>query len=261
VIQMSKPLLLLAGHGAGDDSPANVSLQNVGESVQYALPAFEVVTAFNLGSPTYAEALSKHRKQSIIIVPVMISDGYFRNVVLPRAVAEAQLPIGVEPVITPPIGHHPRIGTLFAEQVQAALDLLGQDDVPVLVVGHGSERNPTSSRSTYNVCEHLLRQILATEITPCFLDQDPLLETVAFGFLSGDIVVAPFLIGGGEHTLSDIPARIGVKVQQNQVWPICVKRGAFQAALAAPIGEHPDLPALIIESALTAIDSNQSPTA
>lgn len=257
---MTKPLLMLAAHGAGDDSPANQALCDVGKSVAEALPEFEVVTAFNLGTPGYAEVLRAHASQSITVVPVMISDGYFRNIVLPRAIAQAELSETQVAKITSPIGHHPRIDALLAEQVRTATDLLGTPDVPVIVVGHGTERNPESARSTYHVCDALRERAVATMIVPAFLDQAPLLESVAAQYLTTDIIVAPFLLGGGDHTLKDIPERINVTLPDGEELPACLPRGSYQAVIAAPVGEHPGLAELIIDTALYETNADSQPT-
>ena len=246
---MTRPLLMLAAHGAGDDSPANQLLHKLEASVAAALPDCDVEAAFNLGAPNYTAVLRDHPAQSITIVPVMISDGYFRNVVLPRAIQQAELAADRVTKITDPVGHHPRMADLLSDQVRAAFTLLGSSEVPVLIVGHGTERNPESSRSTLAACDVLRERGIGSEVVAAFLDQAPRLEAVASQITASDFVVAPFLLGGGDHTLTDIPERIGVTLPVDTRLPACLPRGEYRAVIAAPVGDHPGLAELIIETA------------
>lgn len=248
---MSTPILMLAAHGAGDASPANEALLRMSAAVQAGLPSFDVVIGFNLGSPGYADILTQHAERQIVIVPVMISDGYFRNVVLPRAISEANLAIEREPLITTPVGTHPKMCVLLQDQIVDAFSLISNDQAPVIVVGHGTRRNPNSSQSTYRACDYLKRKRLSPAIEAAFLDEDPLLETVALNYASSDLVVAPFLLGGGGHTFEDIPDRIGVRLSEGSSLPIRLARGSHDAVIAAPVGEHPGIVDLVIETALS----------
>ncbi len=196
--------LILAAHGAGDGSAANSAVLALAESLAAARRDLRVVTAFRMGTPELGAVLGAAGRDGARawVLPVMTSDGYFAGEFL-RGLA------GDRAVVLPPIGVDARVTAMCVDLVRErlAVEGLAGAAVRVLVVGHGTRRSASSGAAT----EALARAIAAATgaaAQAAFLDQDPLLEDVAPTLGDADVLVVPFLLGGGGHHLQDIPERL-----------------------------------------------------
>ena len=83
--------------------------------------------------------------REVIIVPDFLAEGYFTRQVIPAKLACH--PVWEKARCCPPVGTHP----VMAELIDgAATDLLGDwlpEETSLLVVGHGSGKNPCSKQT------------------------------------------------------------------------------------------------------------------
>lgn len=239
--------VILAAHGAGDESAANGLVHGVAATVASRRPDLEVIAAFNLGEPGFAAALDRSRGEHVTIVPLMTSNGWFVQERLP-ALLESSMRHGRVPIdVTPPIGALRQVVRAVRDRaVRAALEsAAGGGAAAVIVVGHGTTRRSSSGDGTRALAAEIAAVLHRAavegevEVAAAFLDEPPGLEEVAMRFADRRRVIVPFLLGGGDHARRDVRERV------------------LGGAAAAQTNFLPDLsatPSLLVDAALALID-------
>jgi sirohydrochlorin ferrochelatase len=207
---MRQPSVVLAAHGAGDQSPANRLVESLAAKLRTALPQTHITPAFNFGTPSFADAVAAAPEGPVVVVPVMTGRGWFVDTKLP---AELNRGAGSRPLtLTPPVG-------CVRAVVEHALDRATHayhahttragTPPTLLVVAHGTKKS-SASRSSGRRLVQLLQSRLGpnARITAAFLEEPPLLETLA-PTLPGHLILLPWFLGGGNHADRDIPERLG----------------------------------------------------
>jgi hydroxymethylbilane synthase len=228
--------VILAAHGAGDDSAANESVRALARELERRVVGGRVSAAFHKGEPSYASGVRGATRANRIVVPLLTSDG-FHYARLECAVVAAD-PTGLTQVLRP-LGANESFVHAFVERVTEQVDLLGfdRDVTHIIVVGHGTDRHPTSGLATSNAAA-ALQQSGFDCVRAAFLDEDPTIEAVASTILPHEyLVVVPFLLGLGAHAIRDLPARIVAATSKGPP--------AHHVAFVDPISALPELAELI----------------
>jgi len=199
--------LVLAAHGSRRELEANALVRRLAESLRGRRVFDEVAVAFHLGEPGFDSVLDEVSAEEITVVPLLTSAGHYNDIVLPDGLARNRRHAEVRLRQTPPVGTHAGIAPLVARRVTEVLrDSAAQREaVSLLIVGHGTPRHPESRASTLQLAETLHRRRVAGEVLAGFLDDDPTVEEALSHVRHRTVVVVPFLIGGGSHTLEDLP--------------------------------------------------------
>jgi sirohydrochlorin cobaltochelatase len=208
----------------------------------------EVRTAFWKEEPFLHQALDATRSAQLVVLPVFLAEGYFSRVVVPR---ELGLRYGDNPLgrrsarLLPPLGADPALDALVLDRARGALPA-GADPggAALVVLGHGTPRDPGSADATLVVCARLRGSGFA-RVAPAFIDQEPALARVLAEAREPVVVVVPFLIAAGFHGGDTVPRELEAA------------RAAGRADLprvcyAEPIGTHPGLLDVVERSARAA---------
>jgi uroporphyrin-III C-methyltransferase len=228
--------LVLAAHGGGS---ANAHLRRLAQRVRARRVFDEVAVAFHLGEPGFDSVLDELEADSVTVVPVMTSAGHFSRTVLPAALRRHARAATLPLTITPPLGTHPGIAALVARRISELLRThrLLRQDTAVLLVGHGTRRHPASRHSTLALADALRARGAAAEVASGFLDDDPGVAEAFASLSSPAVLVIPFLIGGGDHTLDLAPG--GGFVPPSE--------GARTVVVDRPVGAAPEIVDLIVD--------------
>jgi hydroxymethylbilane synthase len=243
--------VVLAAHGAGDDSPANQQVRALAESVASAITRSHgspgedarVGVAFRLGTPTFHDAFAQTPTAPLRVVPLMTSDGYFSRDVLQGALAHARP--HAPATLAPPIGLDPRVRDLLVRPARQRLTHTSAEHAAVLVVAHGTTRSLSSASSAFALAGDVRAALPEVLVRTAFLDQSPSIEAVAARLTARSLLVVPFLIGGGSHALADVPQRVRAALPDaaiDSLEPLlhAPEVAAIVASWAlAPIGERP----------------------
>lgn len=200
--------IILAAHGAGNDSHANARVRTYAHDLESALVGARVTAAYNIGEPSHLNAMVSATRPHRIVVPLLTSDGYY-NSRLRRDVDKAFRGDG-QTVLLAPVGQSELVRASLLSLIERTIQehQLVAGSCAIVVIGHGTLRHAESGSTTQVVAEHLA---FATGIPAyaAFLDAQPSVEHVVAG-VSPDVdwIVVPFLFGGGDHTEQDVPARI-----------------------------------------------------
>jgi uroporphyrin-III C-methyltransferase len=230
--------LVLAAHGSARGGPANAQIRRLAQAVRARRVFDEVAVAFHLGEPGFAGVLDELSSESAIVVPVMTSAGHFTRTVLPAALAGNRC-WGTLPVaVASPVGTHTGIPALVARRIGELLKVhrLERSDTAVLLVGHGTRRHPASRHSTLALADALRARGAADQVASGFLDDDPGVAEAYGSLTRSAVLVIPFLIGGGDHTLELEPGRGLLPVEPER--SVTVDR---------PVGAAPELVDLIVD--------------
>lgn len=208
---MTRTALLLAAHGGGAGSAANRRLCRIAECFGRRSRFGCVRAAFHLGEPKFAEVFRELGGSEITVLPVMTSAVYFSRVVLPQALANGDAELTRRLHVLPPIGTHADVPAFVARQLAATAMRFGWHPraTNVVVVGHGTPRMRESAAATLRVADELRAHGGWAGVRAAFLDDEPRVEDVPGCLDTVNVLVYPFLIGGGEHTLKDIQQRLG----------------------------------------------------
>jgi sirohydrochlorin cobaltochelatase len=243
---MIRSALLLAAHGAGDQSPANRSVSALARQLAATTAFDEVAAAFHLGWPTYAQALDELDATQIVVVPLMTSDGYYCQTVLRRGLSRSRRLGRVWVGITPALGTHPALAGLEARRAQQAMrdHELEPRETAVVVVGHGAVRHPRSRAATVALRDALRERRLCASVEAAFLSGAPCVEDVPEQTAGRSLVVIPFLMGGGYHARIDIRERLGVDCAATAgPHPTSARDGRI--VLLDPLGDDPAIGDLV----------------
>ncbi len=240
--------IILAAHGAGDDSAVNKRLCEIAEVLARDADYAFAIAAFQLGTPSYTDAFARVENSHIIVVPVLTNDGYYRRVVLPRALLCAPRPKEQIVHIAQSIGTHPRFRSLAAASVQKLMATAGlfAHNTSVVVVGHGTKKHADSRLATQTLAKSLARQLDGLECYAAFLDAPPLLDDVPRLLTKSNVILLPHLIGGGYHANDDIQKRLGIALNPRSCRSKqSVSTGGRWWYFAPPLMEHPEFLNLI----------------
>lgn len=207
---MSGTGVLLAAHGASEPG-ARAQVEQIAARLRARGAADRVATGFHLGGTGFTEALDRLEADRVLILPLFTSEGYYTEEVLPRAVAASARAAQTTIRQAPPIGAERELMALVAARARRVIAAEGLDPerLAVLVVGHGTRRNVRSRDTTRHLVALLRTEVPALEVVAAFLDDDPELEPVLAALTATQLLVIPFLVGGGGHALADLPRRLG----------------------------------------------------
>lgn len=248
---MIRPALILAAHGSRHDPTAESIVRSHAARVARSGLFGQVAVAFHKGMPTFASVLDEIACEDVIVVPFMTSAGYYADRVLPVALDSNANRSHFRLTITPPIGMHAGIRRIVerrAVRLMERLHLL-PDRTSLVIVGHGTEKHPDSGASTVALAGALRSARVCAATLAAFLDEPPLIDGIHASVMTANILVIPFLIGGGYHAVRDVPRRLGMAPARNGKFPCASRVGKHLIVCDAAIGQRPELAEIVIDLA------------
>lgn len=204
--------LILAGHGSTRGGGDNPALQAHADTLR-ACGQFTAVHAAALyGTPSPREALAAAAAsgaRQITIAPLFMCDGQFTRSILPRAFGldGRHHPTGPRVRVCEPLGLRPELTALLLRRASEMAARAGwtTEATELLLIGHGSTRDPASQRA---VDRHAARAAgIFQSVRTSFLDQAPHLSDVLRARTQPAIAVGLFA-AGDLHAGTDIPRLI-----------------------------------------------------
>ncbi len=211
---MTKDGLLLVAHGGrGDDGTATKRLGR-------ALSTYfsEVQVSFLHGRPSPAEALVAMRAPLVHVVPLLAAQGWAGREILREC-----LPGGERHrlLLHPPIGEHPGLAAMVEQIVGLAMARMGLDkrQTAVVLLGHGSGRNPAAGSVVGRLAGKLADLDCAAEIHALFLSQPPYAKDWAAAVGMPDVIAVPCFFSVASHVLIDLRALMeGDEIPGRRLW-------------------------------------------
>jgi len=223
--------LVIVAHGSHLNPDSAAPTHAHADTIRETGAFDEVRTGFWKEEPSLRNVLRTVEGDTVYVVPLFISEGYFTEQVIPRelrlegwdpsewnseglsadtAVLEAG-DTGQTVHYCGPVGTHEAMTDVLirrAESVTGDSDI--GDTVGFAVVGHGTERNANSAKAIEYHAQRLRETSRFAEVQALYMDEAPEVDDVTDYFESEDIVVVPLFIADGFHTQEDIPEDMGL---------------------------------------------------
>lgn len=261
----SEAALVVLGHGTTqNDASALPVLQHTAELRRRGMFA-EVRAAFWKQAPQLKQVLGEVKTPRIFIVPLFISEGYFSWEVIPR---ELGLTSGFR-LQTPnskvfycrPVGTHDRMTEVIlarAREVVAKYPFPRAPkpkDLSLFIAGHGTGRNENSRKAIERQVELIRVQQLYAAVHAVFMEEAPRIAESFTLAQTRNLVVVPFFISDGLHTVEDIPVLLGEPeaiVKQRlaagqPTWRNPTERNGKLVWYATAVGTEPGMADVILE--------------
>lgn len=217
---------VIVAHGQpGDPEPQEQALHALAARVAAHLPGATVRGA-TLALPGAVEA-ALAGLAAPLVYPFFMAEGYFTGRALPARLRQA----GGRFRQLAPFGTDPALPALIARAAVAAAAEAGIDPAgaTLLLAAHGSQVSATSKDSVHAMARALARLTPFRSVTVGLIEEPPFLAEAARGL--GPALCLPFFALRAGHVVGDIPEALA--------------EAAFAGPLLPPIGEHPEVPALI----------------
>lgn len=232
--------ILLVGHGSQRNPHSSHSIYEHARALRERGRCGEVGVGFLKEAPDVACALEGLRADPVTVIPLFMSDGYYTRSVIPRALGllgRCTDRGGRRIWYARPIGAHPAVAEVAAER---AVEAGAGPSSAVVLLGHGTTRNPQSARTTYEHAERLAARGDFAAVEAAFIEQTPTVED-AWGRLRADlVVVVPLFMGEGWHVTETIPQDLRLVNGER-------REGRRLLRYARVVGTHPSLAGVIEE--------------
>jgi sirohydrochlorin cobaltochelatase len=113
----------------------------------------------------------------------------------------------------------------------------------LLLLGHGSQLNPGSSRPVHAEAEALRRTERYLSVETAFWKEEPSFARALDRYEGGEVVVLPMFVSRGFFTEEVIPSEMGLAGRVTRL-------GTLTVRLAEPVGSHPRMADLVVARAL-----------
>lgn len=242
--------LVLVGHGSHLSPDSSAPVYACADRIR-ALGVFdEVAEAFWKEEPSLRDALDLVTAERVWVVPLFLAEGYFTRIVVPRELGiEGEVTFRSEREIRycPPIGTHPAMAEMI---LRRAREVTGRGtgkpkECALLVIGHGTERSPTSGGTVYSLVEKLRASSEFRTVDCGFLDEPPHVADVLATIDAPDIVLVPFFVAEGWHTRTTIPEDLGLTGN-------LTIRGGRRIWYTPPVGTLDEVPDVVLAIAADA---------
>ena len=204
--------VLLVGHGSQLSPDSSEPVHRLQRELHGSGSFPEIRVAFWKEEPALSHAFDLVERRDVFVVPVFMSEGYFTRTVVPRELGLSGPlghPAGRRVHCCPPVGTSPRIVEIVRDRALRSAAVPGRTDL--LVVGHGTDRSPSSGDTTRSVAEALTAQGEFRRVRAAFLDQEPRLSELLGAERPGadrdaaEVVIVPFFVSRGWHVGTTLP--------------------------------------------------------
>jgi len=243
---LTRDALLLIGHGSTGVPDAARALLSHAEVIRDSHRYAEVAVGMLLGKPDVTSAFDHLTAPVIHVVPFFLEDGYFTRIVIPdllvpRASASRLIDF------CPPVGSHDGVATVIETRLMRHCEAFGTDPISlsVLLVGHGSARNPGQARLSRWHAARLESSGRFGAVRAAYLEEAPFAAEILAGNRGHIVAVIGYLANHGAHATSDLPRLIAEeRLSRGTHWPPVHNLGS--------IGDDAAMPRIIMELATTA---------
>ena len=221
---LSNAALVIIGHGTTlhADSSAPV-YQHAAELRKRKLFA-EVHEAFWKQEPQVRTVLDNLTAPRIFVAPLFISEGYFSEQIIPRALGFGPQQealgrvqrLGARTLFyCKPVGTHPGITDVVLARARDVVQHFpfprapALKDITLFIAGHGTGEDANSRAAIERQADLIRAANLYAAVHAVFLEESPPISACYQMAGTRNIVVVPFFISDGLHVREDIPVLLG----------------------------------------------------
>ena len=264
---LSEAVLVVLGHGTtlNTESAAPV-LQHAAELRRRRIFA-EVREGFLKQEPNIKKVLAEIFTPRVFIVPFFISEGYFSTEIIPKELGFSLPEIrklriqNSELYYCSPVGSHDLMTKVILARAKEVTEkfpfprLPKNSDTTLLIAGHGTGRNANSRKAVERQVELIRAQKIYANVEAVFMEEPPFIKGCHENVKTKNIVVVPFFISDGLHTVEDIPVLLGEpdRVVKERLaagqptWRNPTERAGKLVWYSVSVGTEPQLADVILE--------------
>lgn len=197
--------VLLIGHGSSFHDSAAGCLSRHAETLRQCGVFTNVQHATLNGGQDPLDAFAKvNNAGRIMVLPYFMTDGYLSRLATTCRLGEHADDHKL--VVCSPIGLSDGLVSLVANVAEETRQSneWHEKQWDVLLVAHGSSKNPASRQGTEKIAQSLNGQTSAKNIRTCFIEETPFVQDVAKTLNQPTAVIGLFAAPGG-HALDDVP--------------------------------------------------------
>lgn len=211
--------LVILGHGTTLNDGSALPVRQHAASLRQRGIFAGVQEAFWKQEPHIKTVLAEIKTPRVFIVPLMISEGYFANEVIPRE-------LGLDPdfrlktqhgnlVYCKPVGTHSSMTNVLLARARGVVAQFPfprapqPKDITLFLAGHGTERSAQSRVAVEQQVELIRSKNLYADVRAIYMDEEPRIKGCQATAHTRNVVVVPFFISDGLHTTEDIPVLLG----------------------------------------------------
>ena len=221
----SKDALVLIAHGSTVNAQSSAPTRRLADELRARNIFAEVACAFNLEQPKIDDVPKLVSAKRIFIIPVTISEGHFTEQTIPHRLGLAtagqtdyeriQQRDGRTIIYCHPIGTHPSMTDVLLAR---AREVIAKHPFPrapkpsetaLFIAGHGTEKNANSRKVIEAQVETIAALGEYANVLPVFMEEAPFIADCFTATEAPHIVMVPFFIADGLHTVEDIPVLLG----------------------------------------------------
>ena len=217
--------LVLIAHGSTVNAQSSAPTRRVADELRARNIFAEVACAFNLEQPKIEDVPKLVSAEQIFIVPVTISEGHFTEQTIPHRLGLAvagetdyeriQQRDGRTIIYCHPIGTHPSMTDVLLARAREVVAkhpfprAPNPSETALFIAGHGTEKNANSRKAIEAQVETIAVLGEYANVLPVFMEEAPFIADCFTATEAPHIVMVPFFIADGLHTVEDIPVLLG----------------------------------------------------
>lgn len=207
--------LILAGHGSQISPRTAGIVWHYADTLRKQGIAEEITVTFWKEQPEFSQVLKTVTSDTIVVVPIFTSSGYFARQVIPSemgldgAVTHKD---GCTIYLTRTIGEHPTITDITRKRINNVIENenFSPEDSVIAIIGHGTKRSKTTKLTIQSQVE-ILREDIDGQILEAYLDDEPNIPSIFERTDKKNIIAVPFFLAMGSHVSIDVPDAFGIK--------------------------------------------------
>jgi sirohydrochlorin cobaltochelatase len=206
--------LILVGHGSTLNPDSSAPTHAHARAIRERKIFREVHSCFWKEEPSMREVFRMVESDTIYVVPLFISEGYFTRTVIPR---ELELQgahtrrEGRTIHYCDPIGSHPRMTEVLLRRAREVAPNTPTEATSLFIVGHGTDLNDNSARAAKEQASKIRSLGAYAQVISSYMEEPPLIADWDKLSNHPNVVIVPFFIADGLHSYQDIPVLIGIQ--------------------------------------------------
>jgi sirohydrochlorin cobaltochelatase len=212
----SDAALVLVGHGSTMNPDSSAPTHAHARAIRERNVFREVHSCFWKEEPSMREVFRMVESETIYVVPVFISEGYFTQTVIPRELelAGARTLRGSRTIYyCDPVGSHPGMTEALLRRAREVAPNVAPGVTSLFIVGHGTDLNDNSARAAKEQAARIRDHGEYAQVVSSYMEEAPLIADWDKLSDHPHVVIVPFFIADGLHSYQDIPVLIGIETE------------------------------------------------
>ena len=217
--------LVIVGHGSTVNTESAAPVRQHVDELRRRKIFAQVLPAFWKEPPFVDVVVNGISTPRIFIVPLLISEGYFSEEAIPEKLGlRQQGETGFDRVqkrgaqtlyYCHPIGTHESMTDALLGRAKEIVEQFPfprapkPRDTSLFIAGHGTTVNDNSRKAIERQVELIAAMNIYNDVHAIFIEEEPRIADCYTLAAKKNIVVVPFFISDGMHTVEDIPEMLG----------------------------------------------------